>query len=716
MIKLLARVLVRILFRLSYHGELPARLPERTLIVANHQSFFDGILLGILFPFRPTWIVHTTIARKFPFKYLLWLIDYVVVDAASPLAMKAMVHAIEAGKPVAIFPEGRITVTGSLMKMYDGPAFLAARTGAWLLPVYIDGPAHSYYGRTRPPYPKKLRPRVRVTVLPMRQLAMPEGRTGRERRRKASEQLRCYFEEWCFRAQPVQGLYDAFLDAVALHGRGYRILEDIRFAPESYGHLVKASLALGRLAGKLTREGETVGVLMPNAGPTVSLLLGLFATRRIPALLNYTSGVDGMQSALETAQIRLLLTSRTFLEKARLTAKVAQLRGVRVVPLEDLRPMFGLGDKLWLLLWALWNPRRVRRPVRPEEPAIVLFTSGSEGKPKGVVLSHANILSNIEQFRAVIEFSNRDKFFTALPMFHSFGLTAGTLTPILHGARLFLYPSPLHYRLVPEMVYDRDATVLFGTGTFLGHYARFAHPYDFYNVRYAICGAERLAPEVRQAWMEKFGLRIIEGYGSTECSPVISVNTPLFCRLGTVGRILPGIEHRLAPVEGLARGAVLHVRGPNVMLGYLKHDQPGVLQPPCSEFGPGWYDTGDVVEIDAQGYVTILERVKRFAKVAGEMVSLEVVERIAAAAAPGKAHAASMVADGRRGEMIVLFTEASGLRREDLMEAARRLGLPEVAVARRIHCLDKLPRLGSGKFDYLALKTLAQEAEASRAE
>ncbi|MFN0170821.1 MAG: bifunctional acyl-ACP--phospholipid O-acyltransferase/long-chain-fatty-acid--ACP ligase [Bryobacteraceae bacterium] len=711
MIRALAYVLVRILFRLKHQGELPKQLPERTLIVSNHQSFFDGILLGLLFPFRPTWIVHTTIARRPPFKYLLPLIDFVEVDAASPMAMKAMVHAIEAGKPVAIFPEGRITVTGRVMKMYDGPAFLAAKTGAWLLPVYIDGACHSFFGRARFPFPKKWRPDVTITVHPLRQLPMPEARTGRERRRLASEQLRRYFEDWTASSQPITSIYDRFMDAVALHGRGASMIEDVRFAPETYGHLVKASLALGRLVGKLSAEGETVGVLMPNAAPSVSLLLGMFATRRIPAMLNYTSGVDGMQSAIETAKIKLVITSRAFLEKGKLTDKVAQLTKVRVVHLEDLRPMFGLGDKVWLMLWALWNPRSIRKPVSPDEPALVLFTSGSEGRPKGVVLSHRNLLSNIAQFSSVIEFSNRDKFFLALPMFHSFGLTAGVLTPLLAGARLFLYPSPLHYRLVPELAYDRDATVIFGTGTFLANYAKFAHPYDFYNIRYVVAGAEKLSAEVRRTYYDKFGLRIIEGYGATECSPVISANSPMFFREGTVGRLMPGMDYRLTTIDGLHQGGVLHVRGPNIMLGYLKHDRPGVIQPPESEFGPGWYDTGDVVEIDERGFIRILERVKRFAKVAGEMVSLEVVEKIAAAAAPQKAHAATIVADGKRGELIVLFSEAAGLRRDALIEAARSLGLPEVAVARRIHHLEKLPRLGSGKFDYLALKALAQQAE-----
>jgi acyl-[acyl-carrier-protein]-phospholipid O-acyltransferase/long-chain-fatty-acid--[acyl-carrier-protein] ligase len=349
--------------------------------------------------------------------------------------------------------------------------------------------------------------------------------------------------------------------------------------------------------------------------------------------------------------------------------------------------------------------------VKPDDPAIVLFTSGSEGKPKGVVLSHRSVLSNVAQVRAVYEFSNRDKFLAALPLFHSFGLVVGALLPLTTGARVFLYPSPLHYRMIPEMAYDQDCTVLFGTGTFLAKYAKMAHEYDFYSVRYVLSGAEKLPETVRQTYIDKFGIRVMEGYGVTECSPVVAVNTPVFNRPGSVGRILPGMDYEVSPVPGIPNGGMLHVRGPNLMLGYLLHDAPGQLRPPVSSVkGPGWYETGDVVEIDEDGFLKIVGRVKRFAKVAGEMVSLEVVEQMANLASPAKAHAATTVDSVRRGEVILLFTEDRDLRREHVQASARQAGLPEVAVPRFVQHVDKLPRLGSGKLDYVALKAAAGEA------
>ncbi|UCV30373.1 bifunctional acyl-ACP--phospholipid O-acyltransferase/long-chain-fatty-acid--ACP ligase [Ferribacterium limneticum] len=704
----LLRGLARLLFRIEVPMQQASFDHERLLIVANHQSFLDGLLIGLFLPIDPVFVVHTTIAESFFFRILLSQVEYLAVDPTSPMAMKKVIRLIESGRPVVIFPEGRITLTGSLMKVYDGPAFVAAKTGATVVPVRVDGAHRSYFSRLSGKHPKTLFPKVRLSILPERHFPMPEGATAKLRRRKSGEAMRRLMQEMIFASRPQQTLYAALCDAAEIYGRRRRLLEDVKQIEYSYNDLLKMALMLGRQIERISQPGEKVGLLLPNLVPTIGLIFGLTARKRIPAMLNYSAGTEAIQAACDAAEIRTVVTSRAFVEQAKLIDKLAGLSGVQLVYLEDVREKIGLGDKLWLMGYALHFPRAFELPASPEDAAVVLFTSGSEGKPKGVVLPHRAILANIAQIRSVIDFSVYDKVLNALPIFHSFGLTAGALLPVLNGASLFLYPSPLHYRVIPELAYDRGCTVLFGTSTFLANYAKFANPYDFYRLRYVVAGAEKLSESVRNVWFEKFGLRIFEGYGATETAPVLAVNTPMAYRTGTVGNLLPGVEHKLVPVPGIEHGGILHVRGPNVMAGYLKADLPGVLQPPVSDIGDGWYETGDVVELDEDGFVKIVGRVKRFAKIAGEMVSLEVVEKLATATSPALPHAASSQPDPAKGEALVLFTTDGELTRELLAAKAREIGVPELAVPRKIHKVEALPLLGTGKVDYVTLKRLAE--------
>lgn len=710
LVKSVLRRMAGLLFRVRVAGALPD-VRSRLLVVANHESFLDGLLLGLFLPLDPVFVVHTGVVRNPLFRLMLSLVDYLAVDPTSPMAMKKVIRLIEEGRPVVIFPEGRITTTGSLMKTYDGPAFVAAKTGATILPVRIDGAARSYFSRLAAHVPKRLFPQISLFLRPTTTIPMPVAPTARQRRRKAGEAMRRLMQDMIFATRPTQTLFEALLDAADIQGHGHTLVEDLKQIEYTYRDLIKMSLVLGRMAvRRYSWYDRSIGLLLPNVAPTLALIFGLTAHRRTVAMLNYTAGVDGMQAACAAAHIGTVISSRAFVEQAKLGDKLAALDGVRIVWLEDLRDEISLADKLWLMAWALPFPRAALPAGSPEDAAVVLFTSGSEGKPKGVVLSHRALLANIAQIRAVVDFSIDDKILNALPLFHSFGLTAGGLLPVLAGAKVFLYPSPLHYRVIPELAYDRNCTVLLGTSTFLGNYAKFAHPYDFYRLRYVIAGAEKLATPVRDLWFEKFGIRIFEGYGATETAPVLAVNTPMAFRSGTVGQLLPGIQHQLVPVPGIPSGGMLHVKGPNLMSGYLRVEQPGVLQPPVSPAGEGWYETGDVVEIDDDGFVKIVGRVKRFAKVAGEMVSLEAVEKLAAAAAPGATHAASTQPDASRGENILLFSTDPTLTRDRLQAAARDGGWPEIAVPRRVVLVDALPLLGTGKIDYVTLKQWAEKA------
>ncbi|HNQ05303.1 MAG TPA: AMP-binding protein [Thiobacillaceae bacterium] len=506
-------------------------------------------------------------------------------------------------------------------------------------------------------------------------------------------------------------LFSALVMATRRFGRGRPgQWEDQKPGRYSYGELLKMSLALGRLTNRLTEPGEHVGVLLPNLATTMALMLGLSANRRVPCMLNYTAGTEGVQNACHAARVRTVISSRAFLQKAGLEEVVSGLRDLEVVCLEDLRARFGLADRFWLMGFALWFPLAAVPRGDAEAPAVVIFTSGSEGRPKGVVLSHRALLANVDQVLRVLPIGPADKVFNCLPIFHSFGLTAGSLLPMVSGARLVLYPSPLHFKEIPRLIGQTQATALFGSSTFLSHYARNAEPEDLKSLRYVVAGAEKLAEPVRQAWRQRFGVDILEGYGATETAPVVSVNLPALNRPGTVGPLLPDIEARIQPVEGISRGGELHIRGPNLLSGYYHHDQPGVLAPPWSELGKGWYNLGDVAELDADGYLTILGRLKRFAKVAGEMVSLEVVEGLARCVSAEAMHAATRVPDPSRGEAIVLFTTDPDLCRDTLAQAVKAQGLPEITLPRRIHLVDSLPVLGTGKVDYARLEARALEA------
>ena len=349
---------------------------------------------------------------------------------------------------------------------------------------------------------------------------------------------------------------------------------------------------------------------------------------------------------------------------------------------------------------------------KPGDWAAVLFTSGSEGTPKGVVLSHRNMLANAAQAAARIDFGRQDKVFNVLPVFHSFGLTVGLVLPLVSGVRIYLYPSPLHYRTVAELIYGVNATIMFGTDTFLAGYARAAHPYDFRSLRYILAGAEPVRETTRRTYMEKFGLRILEGYGVTETAPALALNTPMFNKFGSVGRVLPGMEARLEKVEGVEEGGRLFVRGPNVMLGYLKVENPGVLEPPPE----GWHDTGDIVTIDEQGFLTIKGRAKRFAKVGGEMISLAAVEALAGELWPTEVSAVVAVPDLRKGERLILLTQHKSATRGEFQTFAKSKHASDLMIPAEVWVLDKLPMLGSGKVDIMAVGRLVQERLAAKAE
>lgn len=471
----------------------------------------------------------------------------------------------------------------------------------------------------------------------------------------------------------------------------------------TYKDVVRGAFALGEMIRRFTKRGENVGVLMPTSAGGLIAILGLHCDGRVAAMLNFTAGEKALKSALQTGKISHILTSRKFIEVGGLEGLVDMLSShARIHYLEDIKEAVdgrakiraAVGEKVSSL---------VRRPLSPDHPAVILFTSGTEGAPKAVVLSHQNIVANCEQIIGHVDLEPTDIVFNPLPIFHSYGLTAGCFFPLILGKPLVPYPSPLHVKIVPEVIRRSGATIMFATDTFLHRYLRSAKPGSMDSLRYAVCGAEKVRDETRNLARRLFGFSVLEGYGATECAPVLACNQPGDIRPGTVGKLLPGVETKLVPVEGLDQGGQLHVRGPNVMAGYLDAETGKVKPLP-----EGWHDTGDVVTIDGGGYVAIKGRVKRFAKIAGEMVSLAVVENCASVVWPDSVHAAVILPDAKKGEQIVLLTEEVNPNREALMDWAQSHGVPELAVPKRVLHVDDIPLLGTGKVDYVSLN---QEAE-----
>lgn len=506
-------------------------------------------------------------------------------------------------------------------------------------------------------------------------------------------------------------LFAALLAARNRHGADKDILEDVERKPLTYRRLVLGAWIIGAKLAAQTRKGEAVGVLLPNVNGLMLTLFGLNAFGRVAALLNFTAGSRNLKAAIETAEIRILVTSRRFVGTAKLEDVIAALSDggrVRVVYLEDVRKEISLAGKAMGLLRAVFSSRaHQRHAAAPDDPAIILFTSGTEGLPKGVVLSSRNLLSNAFQISAHASDAlfPDDVVMNPLPMFHSFGLTAAGLMPVLRGLRTVLYPSPLHFKQVTALIASAKCTVVFGTDTFMQGYARSAGEGELDGVRVAICGAERVKDATRALW-SRSGTVLLEGYGATECAPVIACNLPDNNKPGTVGTLLPGQEARLDPVDGISDGGKLSIRGANVMLGYLRAEEPGVIEPPLD----GWHDTGDIVSISDSGHVSIKGRAKRFAKIGGEMVSLAAVESMVAALWPDFSHVVVSLPDARKGELLVLVTDNRDASRDELLAHGRAEGVPELWIPRTIVTTGKIPVLGSGKVDLPATLEIARAA------
>ncbi len=732
---ILKKVLTR-LYRVEIHGLENLNPNETPLIVCNHVSTLDGPLLSIFLEdqkYRMVFVV-TSEFDNYPFAKSIGsrLAHIYKIDSFNPRALRTLIKDFRKKqdspdsslyRPM-IFPEGRVTTTGTFSHVYDGAALLLDKVCKnKILPITIDGLQNSKFSYLQHKFPRLAFPKVTITIGKTQNITAPDTLTSaKQKRRWTSKKIERILEEQIIKGKkPQPNLTRYFIENMQMHGKNRILFADIYpYKKLTYIQTYLAAWVLGKKMALIQSQtdqpdNKNIGLLLPSSvGATVGFYGSAFYGL-VPTLLNPTSGSTQLLSTCNTAQIKLIFTAKALMQRlpdADIITDTLKHCGIKIVYLEDLRETVTLKDKLSALTASKlsgYSGKQLPGYKTPSDnPGCILFTSGSEGLPKGVVLSHNNLIYNCTQILVRVSATHQDSMLNTLPVFHAFGLIAGVILPVASGMQTWNYPSPLHYRLIPEAIYSTNATVFFSTNTFLKNYGKYAHDAAFSSLKQVFAGAEKLENSTRELWMTNFGIRILEGYGTTETAPVIAVNSLIRHRKNTVGMTLPGIETHLEKIDGIDHGKCLWVRGKNNMLGYYFADNPGVIQP----LKDNWYNTGDIVSIDAMGYISIVGRQKRFIKVAGEIVPLNRIESTIKLHWEQHNIAVVGIPDERRGEKVILITTGE-ITRKEIGELFSKQGLPNLWIPREITLVKKIPLLGSGKTDYVSIiKTAIEQANA----
>jgi acyl-[acyl-carrier-protein]-phospholipid O-acyltransferase/long-chain-fatty-acid--[acyl-carrier-protein] ligase len=712
--KTILRFLLRLLFGFRAYNTEVLNAPGPVMLLPNHVSWIDWLFISACIDTQ--WRIVTSKQGA----QISWVHRFIMinrftlpVDTDSPYAVKRMAEHLQAGGKLVLFPEGRLSRTGELMKLYEGTGFLLFKTNAKVITCYLRGANRLLFSPN--PDRKKYFPRVTAHF---GEVLTPPKLTD-----VSTMRARQKLSRWLYDIM-VKQRFDIEMEATpknvlaailetARQFPGTVALEDFTHRKLTYRRLLAGTDAMtGEWRRRLPdNDHPRVGVMLPSSLAVPVTALSLWAAEKIPTIFNFSTGVTTMLSCAQLAGVKQIITSKTFLERARLNVQPMKDAGIEFIYLEDVRDGISRWQQLLSLLRVSLNPLGLT-PKPKSDVAVVLFTSGSEGTPKGVELTHLNLLSNIHQLLAMFDLNDSDRLFNAMPLFHSFGVI-GLALPLIHGCYVFLYPSPLHYRVIPTLIYDLDCTVFFGTNTFLNGYARKAAPYDFRTVRLLVAAAEKLQEATANTWARQYGTRVLEAYGATECSPCVTVNTPINPRFGSAGKFMPGMDYRFEPVEGVAEGGRLWVRGPNIMRSYLNKEANEHFLA-----GQGWYDTGDVARIDEDGFLFIQGRMKRFAKVSGEMVSLTAVEEALAGAFPqyGMRFQVAVLArpDADRGEALIAVSNEQKLQPDEVRNAIKAKGLSNLYVPKEIKFVKDIPKLGTGKVDHRELQKIISEEKPAK--
>ena len=706
--RIFLRIIVKFLFSVKVQGinNFPSS-DEKTVIIANHQSPLDSFFLYLFLPKPPLILALEREDKRFHQRLFLSLAEHIFIDPLNPDSIHPVITKMEDSRQILIFPEGQESYFNSVSKIYEHVETITKATKASVLPVAIGGLNHCLLGSSRNERGRNFFPNVSINVL------SPSVLLGSDKIERLAEIKKLLLDTYYEAGLSRHSLFSSLARSAKVHKPLGEIVEDITGMKLSYRQLLIKVFALASILHKLSTSNGRIGIMLPNTCAGVITFFACQLLGKQTCMINYTSGAKSITSAINFANIDLIVSSKRFINNADLQKVAEEIeKHTRLFYLEEAGHLIGVFEKIRSALAAFFPlaaSRYLYGDIEPTSEAVILFTSGSEGDPKAVVLSHQNLMSNLSQVRMLIELKNDDYILNALPFFHCFGLMAGMLLPLIGGTRVFEYPNPLHYRIIPELCFQKKITCLWGTPTFLRGYGMAASAIDMYSLRFVVSGAEKLSEEIYDLWNDKFGIRIFQGYGVTEASPVIATNYPSYCKKNSVGQLVSQMEHRLRPVAGIPEGGELLVQGPNIMQGYLAKDYAGndfLRKPETEELGTGWYATGDIVEIDENGFLTIVGRIKRFAKIAGEMVSLTAVEELATKVWPDAQHAAIAIPDPKKGERIILVTNQESAEKSSIIKLGRELDYGDFYIPSEIKSVPEIPVLGSGKTNYVALEKI----------
>ncbi|HPX04092.1 MAG TPA: AMP-binding protein [Synergistaceae bacterium] len=708
---MIVKFFLNLFFRIEIKGwENWEKAGDGVLIAPNYVSFIDPLILAVFLPEKVPFAIERRLTKKKFIGLFLPLVETHILDADAPLTLKYFLNHLKNGGKCVIFPELQPTTIGNPMKVSQGVAMIADHTKAKILPINITGTELTPFSRIQHKPGLRFFAKVTINILPATKIVLPDDLSGPKRASAAGRALEKIMDEASLASRTKnKKFFDVLLDARKQYGGKFRIFCDHGQRPITYNGLITRILLIEDVLKTAGMEGDNVGVLLPTSIGGAVTIYALQKMGKVPAMLNFSLGGRSLVNCCRTACVKTVITSRKFVELGKFEALIAAVEeaGLRVIWLEDHASSITKFKKVSAALKTIFMRSAPVKEGETDKPAIILFTSGSEGAPKGVVLSYKNLLVNHAQMYTRVDFYRSDRILNTMPIFHSFGL-CGVFMPVTLGIFVYFYPSPLHYKTISTICYDERITFLFATDTFLGGYAKAASDnYDFATIRMLVQGGEKLRHSTQEIWFERFSIRITEGYGVTEASPVVANNYYAHHRSGTVGQFVAGIEYRIEPVEGVHEGGRLWIKGPNVMLGYLRSTNPGVIDPPKD----GWHDTGDIVSVDEDGFVRILGRAKRFAKIGGEMISLAAVEEVLSEVWPEDKHAVVMTKGGPRGETLSLVTSRPGLKRDELRQTLSDLGVAEIAIPKKILTLENIPLLSTGKIDYVTLEEILKDID-----